>query len=583
MKIEKLMEKSDIIVGIDLGTTNSAIGIYIKGKVKLCPNSLGENLTPSVVAYDEKSASICVGRIAKDILALNKQNAAALFKRYMGKEETFKLNKQLYSPIELSSLILKSLKDDAEEFLNQPVDRCVITVPAYFSEEQRVAAKKAGEIAGFTVERILNEPTAAAICYGLENRQEFTKFLVFDLGGGTFDVCVMEIFDGALEVCSVAGESQLGGEDFTLTLLKLALEKINIDYNRAVDKDQTAVGLLYKRSELAKLELTSNSSTNLTIPEINKLSKKQIEVTITREEAYETFKPLMAKLTAPCITALRGAKVTKNDIEEIILVGGATRMPIIQHFVETFFDKNCLALVDPDLVVAHGSAIQGALYNKNEQVEEIVVTDVLSYSLGVDVVKEIGSKLISGYFQPIIHRNTVIPVTKADFFYPISPGQTEIELTIFEGESRHCKDNKKIGMLKVKGIPKNQSKNSVEVRFTYDLNGILEVEATILDNNQVFSKILNRSNKSISDSELEKSKTKIKKLKMNLRESAKIKGLILRVELLIKDLSGQSRELLEFQLDQFESALENRDHKLIDELYQELINICESYDQGIQW
>jgi len=459
----------------------------------------------------------------------------------------------------------------------------MISVPAYFNDGQRYATIKAAELAGLIVERTINEPTAAAIAYGLHKLDKDFTFMVLDLGGGTFDVCIMELFEGALQVKSTSGVSQLGGEDFTVKLIDNAVKEFDLNSDDLRVKDPNSFGLLYKRCELMKRELSSNQAANLLIPPIKNVNKESIQKKITREEVEEIFKPLIDQLFAPCREALRGAHKTPDQLEEIIMVGGATRMPCFKGFVENTFQMVPLAGIHPDLAIVQGAAIQASLSVDRSPVTDFVVTDVLSHSLGVDVSKEFGDEVVDGFFGPVIHRNTVIPTSRSKVFSTIFDYQTSINFTIYEGESRRVKKNRKLGELKVKGIPKLKKDDAtVKVTFTYDLSGILGVEAIIQNTGKKFSKVLSRTTKILKESELEKAQIKINAIKMYGKQKH-IKDLLVRSELLLRDLVGKDRQSLELEMDSLENAVALNTPKLIESCYESLLKMCHYYDKGERW
>ncbi len=577
------MGQASPIIGIDLGTTNSSVAFFDGGAIRVLPNALGEVLTPSVVALDERTGALIVGRTAKDIYAANPQLGAALFKRGMGSELKYTIAGARHGAVELSAILLRALRRDASEALGEPVDRCVITVPAYFNDAQRFATVKAGELAGFTVERILNEPTAAAIAHGAHQGAGESTLLVIDLGGGTFDVCVMDRFEGALEVRSVAGESMLGGEDFTRSVAALALMRAGVTFEQAEIRDPDAVVTLIRRAELLKRRLSEDASGTLVVPALKGLREEPVEVTLTRPDVDEMFQTLLDRLRGPCRGALRSAGLNRTDIEDIVMVGGATRMPCVRDLVLSLFETEPRAGVDPDLAVVHGAAIQAALSGGDIAVSDLVVTDVASHSLGTEVTKDLGGQLIHGFFSPIIHRNTVIPTSRSSPFETIYSNQEGILFKIFEGESRYVKDNREIGQLKVEGIPKGPSGQEVEIRFTYDLNGMLEVEATITATGKRIAKVFSRTSEALSDDVLEDAKRRLARLKEDPREKPMVRDVLARAEALLPDVAPQERQRLEEVLDALEAALIQRDMSQIDQLARFLRALCDDLDGGERW
>ena len=320
-------------IGIDLGTTNSVMARFDGGRVRILPNRLGATMTPSVVAIDPDGDGLLTGRPAKEVLALHPGRAAATFKRGIGGDHAYPLHENVFNSVELSACILRSLREDATAAIGAPVESCVVTVPAYFNEEQRFATVKAAELAGLEVLRVLNEPTAAAMAYGVHERDRDAQILVFDLGGGTFDVCVMELFEGTLQVRSTAGESNLGGEDFTRRLVSVALREVGLAFERAEMADPAALGLLAKRCELAKRKLSETESVDVVVPPFAGLLDRSVPIPLPRHEAERAWQPLMRRLLAPTRAAMRAAGVDAEDLDEVILVGGATRMPGVRAFV----------------------------------------------------------------------------------------------------------------------------------------------------------------------------------------------------------------------------------------------------------
>jgi molecular chaperone HscC len=569
------------VVGIDLGTTNSSVAVFADGEVRVLPNALGEPLTPSVVAHDERSGTLLVGRTAKDILALRPDLGAAMFKRGMGTDRTWRVAGKVLAAVELSSLVLRSLKRDAEDALGATVDRAVISVPAYFDDAQRFATMKAGELAGFTVERIVNEPTAAAIAHGAHAREN-GRILVFDLGGGTFDVCVMDRFEGALEVRSVAGESRLGGEDFTRRLAAWVLDRLDLRYERAEVADPEALALLVKRAELLKRRLGVEEDAEIVVPPFFELLPEPRTVEVTREQATRAFEPLIRRFESPCRQAFLHAGLKRTDLNECILVGGATRMPCVEEFVREYLRLEPVAGVDPDLAVVHGAALQAALHTRSAGVGDLVVTDVASHSLGIGISKEFGGKRTGGFFMPIIHRNSVIPTSRVESVCTVEPNQRTLTLDVYEGESRHVKDNRHIGTLFVSNIPPGPTQ-SVDVRFTYDLNGILEVEAVVEATGEKFAKVFTRDCRILSPEEIEAARSRLGKIREDPRERPRIRDAMARAEGLLREVGPADRSRLEAALDSLEAALAERDPVAIKRMLEILEEVCEGLDGGERW
>ncbi len=574
---------NEVAIGIDLGTTNSVIARFEEGGVRVLENRQGELMTPSTVALDPDGGGLLIGRPARELLALHPGRAVGAFKRAMGSDEQFSLDMRQHGAVELSACILRALREDAARTLGTEVTGCVITVPAYFNEEQRFATMKAGELAGLNVMRILNEPTAAAIAYGLHRLDKESKFLVFDLGGGTFDVCIMELFEGILQVLSTAGASRLGGEDFTRRLVSWTLREVGTSFEQAELRDIAALGQLYKRCEMAKRKLSDQEDVEVIVPRFMDLLDRDVSVRMMREDAETAWEPLLRDLAGPTRSALMGAKLDPSDLDEIILVGGATRMPAVRRFVESFFGRQPVESIDPDLTVAHGAAIQAALCLQDAAVEEIVVTDVVSHSLGVDVAREIAGRPVTGYFSPVIHRNTVIPTSRTEDYYTLHTNQRAMRFGIYEGDARRVEDNRHIGTLDVNGIPKGPAGQQVDVTFTYDVNGLLEVEATIAGTAKKFSRIFSRESKTLSKKALDAAAGRMSKLKADPLKNPRYRDLKLRAESLWKDAPESMRAALDFALISFDEALMTRNAMSIRKAFEALEKECDRFDGGERW
>ncbi len=392
------------IVGIDLGTTNSAVAHLTPDGPQIIPNALGGRLTPSVVGVDEGDR-VLVGAAARELQVVHPRRCASLFKRHMGTNREVKLGGKTFSPEELSGLVLRALKADAEAHFGGPVTRAVITVPAYFNDRQRKATIAAGRIAGIQVERILNEPTAAAIAYGFHDATQDKTVLVFDLGGGTFDVSVVELFEGALEVRASAGETALGGEDFTRAVAARVRSGLGQSFEHAEATAPRMVSRLLLEAERAKCKLSRDEEAVVRVPDAKGNADAATEVTVTRGQLEAWVTPTLNRIELPIRRALADAKVTREKVDEVILVGGATRMPLVVKRVTDLFGKEPHRRLNPDEVVALGAAVQAGLVGKDAAVDDLVVTDVSPFTLGIAVVKEFGNDLRDGYFDPVIERN----------------------------------------------------------------------------------------------------------------------------------------------------------------------------------
>lgn len=543
-------------IGIDLGTTNSLVAYWSDKGAVIIPNVLNSNITPSVISIDD-NGEILVGQIAKERLISHPHMTAASFKRYMGTEKTFKLGKYSFSPQELSSFVLKSLKADAEAFLGEEIIDAVISVPAYFNDAQRKSTKRAAELSGLKVERLISEPTAAAISYGLHNEVVETQLLVFDLGGGTFDVSILELFEGVMEVKSIAGDNFLGGEDFTNLLAAHFLKEQNIDIQ---DLDYKEKSVIHKQAELCKVALSQSQVGKMRLV----LKDKNCEVNINREEFEKISNELLLKLKRPIERALSDALLSPSNLDAVILIGGSTRMPVIKSAVGKMFGKLPYSNVNPDEAVALGAAIQAALKDRNEALKEIILTDVCPYTLGTDVVKQVGDgKYDDGYFFPIIERNTPIPVSRVERLYSVCDNQRKIRVEVYQGESRRVENNIKLGEMHI-AIPKAPAgEQAIDVRYTYDINGILEVEVTVVQTGLKNRIVIEKNPGSISKEEIEIRLKALDNIKIHPREKTENRLLLARGERLYEERLGEKRAYIAQLIQRFESALMSQDDKVI--------------------
>jgi molecular chaperone HscC len=571
----------DILIGIDLGTTNSAVS-SIEGSVpKLIPNALGEVLTPSAVGID-LDGQVLVGRAARELQVTHPERCATLFKRRMGSDWSTELPARTFTPEDLSGLVLRALKQDAEAHFGHPVERAVVTVPAYFNEHQRKATLNAGKIAGLDVVRILNEPTAAALAYGLQDAGTERLALVFDLGGGTFDVSVVEIMEGAIEVRASCGEGFLGGEDFTRTLAARLLERRGMTFERAEMTAPKLVARLIRQSELAKLALSRQDATEVRIPDNDgDLRDDAPRETITRAEFERWTEHLLARIELPIRRALGDARLRREDLSDVILVGGATRMPCVIARVAELFGKEPMRRLNPDEVVALGAGIQAGLIGRESSLDDLVVTDVAPFSLGINICKRLGLEHRDGYYLSIIGRNTTIPVSRVHRVSTVQANQTEVKVQIYQGEARRVEDNLLLGEFEVKGIPRGPAGQEVDVRFTYDLNGVLEVEATIVATRKSFTHVVTRHARGLSAKDVAKAVAAMQQLKTHPREEAANRLLLRRAERVYRELPFDMRTILGEYLDGFESALDMGDRESIERHREVLEEFLDTQDPGL--
>lgn len=559
------------IIGIDLGTTNSLVAYWDENEkeAKVIPNALGEYLTPSVVSIDENN-EVLVGRIAKEYQVVHPDRSASVFKRHIGTKKEYQLGERAFLPEELSAMIVRSLKDDAQHYLGEPVTEAVISVPAYFSDAQRKATKRVGELAGIKVERIISEPTAAAIAYGIDQEDAETKFLVFDLGGGTFDISILEMFDSIMEVRAVAGDNYLGGEDFTRVLMDIFLEK-----NEKKDEDLTPEerSMLYKKAETAKIAGGKTMTIQM------QFGGETLTTEISEHEYEIKCKELLGRLREPVERALSDAAVKVKDIDAIILVGGGTKLPMIRSFVGKMFGKLPYININPDEVVAIGAAIQSALKGDNAAIKEVILTDVCPYTLGTSTsIRKEQGYYEPGHFLPIIERNSVIPISKVQTVYTIHEDQRMMRIEILQGESRMAKDNVLLGELNVPVHPKDGKDDEASIRYTYDVNGLLEVEVTVASTNTTKKMVIEKDPGAMSPEEIAARFEELAHLKVHPRDNAENRLVLARGERLYEERIGDERQLVEYWMNAFETVLDRQDPQEIEQMRHEVVKVFDELE-----
>ncbi len=566
-----------MIVGIDLGTTNSLVGVWRDGAVSLIPNSLGHFLTPSAVGVGD-DGSILVGLAARERLVTHPALTAATFKRYMGTDRLIFVGEKGYRPEELSALVLRSLKADAEAFLGEPVEEAIITVPAYFNDIQRKATKAAGTLAGLKVERLLTEPTAAALAYGLNADDPDELILVVDLGGGTFDVSLLHRFEGVVEVRATAGDSRLGGEDFVDAIVAAFMAGPGGAAGLPT-ADAPIVGALRRQAELAKRALSNQDRTTISVVH----DGKPIEWTISRDQFDQLSEPLLARLRAPMERALRDARVDPDQLTRIILAGGASQMPSFRRLIARLFRRLPVYQVNPEEVVARGAAVRAGLAARGTGLEEMVMTDVAPFTLGIETTITHGSDVsgrVRGQFMPIIERNTVIPVSRSKIVCTIDDNQKVMALRVFQGESRLVKDNVPLGELKIKLPPGPAGKEDVDVRFTYDTSGLLEVQATTVSSGKVATLVIEGNPGVMTPEEIAKRLTVLAKLKVHPRDDMENRAIIARAERLFEERLGDTRSRIGHSLGVLTAAVERQQPDEIEEARKALNALLDEIDQN---
>jgi len=560
-------------VGIDLGTTYSLVAIVQDGEPKVIPNALGELLTPSAVNVD--GDRVLVGRAARARALTHPEATAVSFKRDMGTDRKYRLSGRTFTPEELSALVLAQLKSDAEAALGVEVEEAVVTVPAYFGELQRRATRHACDLAGLHVERIINEPTAAALAYGLHHRERELRAIVLDLGGGTFDVTALEIMEGVIEIQASAGDTRLGGEDFVDVMVEHCLDWLAKERGAELANDAVGKARLREACELAKRRLSEGAETLVAVPGLP-TSKGQVdfELPVSRVRLEERSQALLDRMVPPIERALRDAGRRASDSHEVLLVGGATRMPCVASLAAKLFGRLPLRSLSPDEAVALGAAVQAALKAGDSAVADVVATDVAPFSLGIATGQELQGSLVEGIFSPIIERGTVLPASRVERFCTMSSGQTLLKIEVFQGEHARCERNQRIGEFMVRDIPPRPAgTESVDVRFSYDMNGVLDVDATIVSTKKGTTFTIERSAGRLSRRELEAARARLARLKFHPRETLPNITAVSRADALYAELVGQERAQLGRALSVFRAALESQDRKLIDEQREALLAI----------
>ena len=562
-----------MIVGIDLGTTNSLVAYYTEEVPRVIPNRIGKRLTPSVVSIGE-DGQVYVGESAAEQMLLNPDSGASLFKRSMGSGKKFRLRDKEFAAEELSSFVLRYLKEDAEAFLGEPVTEAVISVPAYFNDARRRATKRAGELAGLKVERIISEPTAAAIAYGLWQKKDHARFLVFDLGGGTFDVSILELYDTILEVHAVAGDNFLGGEDFTAVLEKMFYDA-HPQLNRFTLSGKTQQHIR-RQAELCKIGFGENRTSEMRC----NIEGKEYVFPIELPDYEEACEELLDRIRQPVKRSLKDAHIRLSDIDQVVLVGGATKSPVIRRFAGKLFHMIPDTKINPDEAVALGAAIQAAMKERRDGIREVILTDVCPFTLGTEVVQEYGDhQYEDGVFFPIIERNTVIPASRTERLYTVRDNQTRIRVHILQGESRFAVNNLSLGELFIEVPAGKAGQEAVDVTYTYDINSILEVEVKSVSSGKKVRQVFKGQNLDMSEEEIEDRLKTLSYLKIHPRDKEENKVLLLRGERIYEESLGAKREQAGRALREFEHALDTYDPERIAEAKREYMDFLEKLDE----
>ena len=572
------------IIGIDLGTTNSCVAVMEGGEPVVIPNAEGNRTTPSVVAFS-KNGERLVGQIAKRQAVTNPDNTVISIKRKMGTAEKVDIEGDKFTPQEISAMILQKLKADAENYLGQKVTQAVITVPAYFNDSQRQATKDAGKIAGLEVLRIINEPTAAALAYGMDKEQD-QKIMIYDLGGGTFDVSILDIGDGVFEVLSTSGNTHLGGDDFDNAIINYLVDEFKKSNGIDLKADKMAMQRLKEAAEKAKIELSGVQQTQINLPFItaDSTGPKHLDVTLTRSKFEELIHDLVEATAGPVNQALKDAGLSANDIHKVLLVGGSTRVPAVQEAVKRITGKEADKGINPDECVAIGAAIQGGVLSGD--VKDLVLLDVTPLSLGIETY--------GGVFTKLIDRNTTIPTKKSQVFSTAADGQTSVEIHVLQGEREMAQYNKTLGRFNLTGIaPAPRGVPQIEVTFDIDANGIVNVSAKDLGTGNE-QKITITASSNLSDEDIDRAvkeaekyaeEDKKRKEEVEIRNNAE--SLVYQCEKAVKDagdkIDDNTKSMVETEVNKVKEALKGTDSAAIkaatDELQEKFYAVAQQMYQ----
>ena len=555
------------ILGIDLGTTNSLGAVYRNGKVELIPNRFGSFLTPSVVSVTE-DGSVVTGQIAKERLITHPKDTAFSFKKNMGSDQKYNLGGKTFLPEELSGFIVSAIVEDAKEYMGEEIKDVIISVPAYFHDKQRVATKRAGALAGVNVKRIVNEPSAAALASYFDTQNE-QLFLVFDFGGGTLDVSIVDCFDTMVDILAVSGDNHLGGDDFNEAVAEGFLREHQLQRGNLCEKEYA---ILLRQAEKCKIALSTEKEVKMTAV----LGGQTYQSVYTNERMMRESSAVWKRIQTVLRRALRDSRVEVEDIDAVILAGGSGKMPLVQSYMEQLFDQTPLVTGFSDQLIARGLGLVCGVMERKDEVRDYILTDICPFTLGTGVNNEADPK--HPYMSAIIERNSILPCSKIRGFSTAADYQSEVKIEILQGEEPYAEDNVQLGVVTVAVPKKKKGMESVDVRFTYDINGILEVEVTVVSTGKSVKKVLSQN---MDEKEIAKRMKQLEKLKVHPKDMTENQLILERLQALYEEALPETRDRLMYHIRNFESTLAEQDPRRIRkyrEFLEHMIASLEHYD-----